>query len=142
MGEGHNDCFGHLSGDAVLVAISELLQKNVRNSDILGRFGGEEFVVVCPGAGMEDAQILAERLNLAVRSSSVQIQGQALRVTASIGGYAGMVQPGMAWEDVLEVADAAMYRAKAAGRDRVVMLRELLPEAAPVAAQTWRESIA
>ena len=77
-----------------------------------------------------------------MRSSSVQIQGQALRVTASIGGYAGMVQPGMAWEDVLEVADAAMYRAKAAGRDRVVMLRELLPEAAPVAAQTWRESIA
>ena len=137
-----NDTYGHISGDKVLRHISRVLASNVRNDTYLGRFGGEEFVVVCPGAGMEDAQILAERLNLAVRSSSVQIQGQALRVTASIGGYAGMVQPGMAWEDVLEVADAAMYRAKAAGRDRVVMLRELLPEAAPVAAQTWRESIA
>ena len=137
-----NDTYGHISGDKVLRHISRVLASNVRNDTYLGRFGGEEFVVVCPGAGMEDAQILAERLNLAVRSSSVQIQGQALRVTASIGGYAGVVEPGTAWEDVLEVADAAMYRAKAAGRDRVVMLRELLQEAAPAAAQRWRESIA
>jgi len=135
-----NDTHGHISGDKVLRHVSRVLASNVRSDVYLGRFGGEEFVIVCPGTGMEEAQILAERLILAVRSSSVLIKGHALQVTVSIGGFAGAVGAHTPWETLLEAADSAMYRAKASGRNCVVMHRQLPAPPAESSAPHWRES--
>ena len=135
-----NDTHGHISGDKVLRHVSRVLASNVRTDASVGRFGGEEFVIICPGCGMEDAHTLALRLNEAVRASSIPIQGQTLRVTVSIGGYAGAVAAGTPWETLLEAADSAMDRAKDTGRDRVVMHREL-PAAAPQTTSAhWQQS--
>lgn len=135
-----NDTHGHISGDKVLRHVSRVLASNVRSDVYLGRFGGEEFVIVCPGTGMEEAQILAERLILAVRSSSVHIKGHALQVTVSIGGFAGTVGAHTPWETLLEAADSAMYSAKASGRNRVVMHRQLPAPAPESSTPHWRES--
>lgn len=137
-----NDTHGHISGDKVLRHVSRVLASNVRSDVYLGRFGGEEFVIVCPGMGMEEAQILAERLILAVRSSSVHIKGQALQVTVSIGGFAGPVGAHTQWETLLEAADSAMYRAKESGRNRVVMHRQLPASSTESSMPLWRESSA
>ena len=135
-----NDTHGHISGDKVLRHVSRVLASNVRSDVYLGRFGGEEFVIVCPGTGMEEAQILAERLILAVRSSSVLVKGHALQVTVSIGGFAGAVGAHTPWETLLEAADSAMYRAKASGRNCVVMHRQLPAPPTESSAPHWRES--
>ncbi len=135
-----NDTYGHISGDKVLRHVSRVLASHVRADAFIGRFGGEEFVVVCPGTAMDDAEILAKRLNLAVRSSSVKIKEQPLQVTVSIGGFAGMVPSNAPWESLLEAADSAMYRAKDAGRDRVIMQRELPQTAGHSQSSHWQPS--
>ena len=83
----YNDCFGHLSGDAVLVTISELLQKNVRNSDILGRFGGEEFIVLFPGTDRRIAESIVDRLHSVIGDHPFEGQDMlpGKNLTVSIG---------------------------------------------------------
>ena len=135
-----NDTYGHISGDKVLRHVSRVLASHVRADAFIGRFGGEEFVVVCPGMAMDDAEILAKRLNLAVRASSVKVKDQPLQVTVSIGGYAGLIPANTPWEDLLEAADGAMYRAKDAGRDRVIMQRDLPLHASHSQSSLWRAS--
>ena len=135
-----NDTFGHIAGDKVLRHVSRVLASHVRADAFVGRFGGEEFVVVCPDTALDDAEILATRLNLAVRTSSVNIKEQPLEVTVSIGGYAGAIPGGAAWESLLEVADTAMYRAKDAGRDCVIMVRELPQEHSHGQPSQWQPS--
>ncbi|NYD24059.1 diguanylate cyclase [Kineococcus aurantiacus] len=117
-----NDTHGHAAGDEVLAAVARRLQEQTRGSDVLGRYGGEEFALVLtgPGAGAEpfDPLEVAERLRAAVRSSPVPVRGARLRVTVSVG--VALRRDGEHLPDVLARADAALYRAKAAGRDVVV----------------------
>ena len=126
-----NDTHGHIAGDKVLRHISRVLAAHVRTESHLGRFGGEEFVVICPDTGLDEARVLAARLILAVRSSSVRIKNLDLQVTISIGGYADAVTAESEWENLLEAADSAMYYAKSSGRDRVVMHQDLIAEPTP-----------
>ncbi|MEG0920861.1 MAG: GGDEF domain-containing protein [Comamonas sp.] len=135
-----NDTYGHISGDKVLRHVSRVLASHVRADSFVGRFGGEEFVIVCPGTAMDEASILAERLNLAVRSASVRIKGHTLHVTVSIGGFSGLVPANTPWESLLEAADGAMYRAKDAGRDRVIMQRDLPHMPALSQSSYWKAS--
>ncbi|GAB2691736.1 GGDEF domain-containing protein [Thalassiella azotivora] len=109
-----NDGFGHHAGDLVLQAAGMLLQKELRSEDTLGRWGGEEFVVVCPGTSGRQAVELAQRLRR-VLADHLHVEGHV--VTASFG----VVQyvPGMSVASLLEAADERMYAAKAAGRNRV-----------------------
>jgi diguanylate cyclase (GGDEF)-like protein len=111
-----NDVHGHAVGDEVLRAFAEVLRETLRESDVAGRWGGEEFLLLLPGADEEGAAQLAERLRIALAARGFPgVPG--LRVTASFGvaEYGGETNT----EQLLAAADRALYRAKRAGKDRV-----------------------
>jgi diguanylate cyclase (GGDEF)-like protein len=110
-----NDDHGHATGDAVLVEVAYRLRKALRAFDLAYRVGGEEFLVVLPGADLHAAAALAEELREAVAAEPAA----GVHVTMSFG-VAGSTGPGLEREPLLDAADAALYRAKATGRDRVV----------------------
>ncbi len=113
----YNDTYGHDAGDTLLRSIGELLRKTVRKCDIPCRYGGEEFVIILPGADLKDTSQRAEMLRIAIENLSIQHSGQALAgVTVSIGA-ASYPQNGDAWQSVLKTADQALYQAKHAGRN-------------------------
>jgi diguanylate cyclase (GGDEF)-like protein len=116
-----NDTHGHGEGDRVLVAVACALAGALRQSDMLARFGGEEFAVLLPGAGDPVAHAVAERLRAAVASTPLALQGGQTpeRVTVSLG--LAFLRAGDDPTQLLGRADRALYRAKAAGRDRVVV---------------------
>jgi len=115
-----NDEHGHSAGDQVLVKLANVLQSNLRASDSLTRWGGEEFVVLCPNTRLSTVAMLAERLRGSVAGATFPAVGQ---VTISLG--AAECRVGETWEDWFERADAALYRAKAGGRNQL----EIAPEA-------------
>ena len=116
-----NDSRGHLTGDIVLREIVHRMQKAVRPYDLLGRYGGEEFLIVLPGCDRNQARDGAERIRLAVADGPVVANGSEFPVTISIG--VAVTAPGDTSEsEVLSAADTAMYRAKSAGRNCIVTL--------------------
>jgi diguanylate cyclase (GGDEF)-like protein len=122
-----NDRFGHATGDACLVAVAQRLQAELRDGDSLGRWGGEEFVALLPGANLDNAQHTSERILRKVAADPVVVPHGAVPVTVSIG--IAVLDP--LHDDihtVLNRADAALYRAKANGRNRVE--RDLGPQPA------------
>ncbi len=111
-----NDKFGHAVGDKALHLFATTATVSMRTSDIVGRFGGEEFVALLPGT-LADAKIVAERVRKAFEAAGVTVAGCDLHATVSIGAASG--QPGTDIVALLAAADAALYRAKANGRNRV-----------------------
>lgn len=119
-----NDTYGHDAGDAVLRAFATRLTEGLRALDLAARFGGEEFVVVMPGAGLAEGRIAAERLRAAIAHAPFSLQsGEAIEVTISIG--LAQAYPGEDIEALLRRADEALYEAKSAGRNRVEAARDL-----------------
>ncbi|WP_421786363.1 PleD family two-component system response regulator [Hyphobacterium sp.] len=116
-----NDTYGHEAGDAVLVEFANRLRRQLRAIDLAGRFGGEEFVVLMPEASISDARTGAERLRAAINGAPFLLpeNGGALDVTVSIG--VAQILPGEDVDAVMRRADHALYRAKAAGRNKVVV---------------------
>lgn len=114
-----NDRFGHAAGDHVLRQAVIACQAHLRVSDIFGRVGGEEFGIVLPGCGLEDAKQRAERLRLALSAIEPQYDGERCLVSGSFG-VTSTEQSGYELRQLMAHADAALYRAKAAGRDRVM----------------------
>lgn len=112
-----NDSHGHLAGDAVLREIARRMRAAVRTYDSIGRYGGEEFVIVAPGCGIATARELAERLRSSVGGSEVVGPGVALTVTVSLGVASSASSTA---DDLLSAADRALYQAKANGRNCVV----------------------
>ncbi len=114
-----NDTWGHEAGDAVLRHFAELARGQLAGErHLLGRWGGEEFVLVLPGSGLSQALAVAERLRLALASSPVRVGEQTIAVTTSVGvAEAGVAED---LEQLVAAADAALYQAKAAGRNRAV----------------------
>ncbi|ADJ62531.1 GGDEF domain-containing protein [Herbaspirillum seropedicae] len=115
-----NDNFGHSTGDAVLVRIAEILRANVRSSDLAGRWGGEEFLLILPECDMEDAARMAEKLRLLIENYNFVPVG---RRTCSFGVAA--YQAGHDRTTLLTLADLALYRAKNTGRNRVEIAANL-----------------
>ena len=115
----YNDCFGHLAGDAVLTAISELLRSNVRNSDILGRFGGEEFIVLLPATDRHAAERIVGRLHAVVGAhvfaGQEMLPGKNLTVSIGLATH----RQGMTASELVHAADMAMYTAKESGRNQI-----------------------
>jgi len=122
-----NDTYGHEAGDSVLREAATFLSKNIRAEDIVCRFGGEEFVVILPTATLEASKSRAERLRAKIRELTVLHHGESVGAISVSVGVAAVPQHGTSSKEVLEAADAALYRAKNAGRDRV-MVAELQAE--------------
>jgi len=114
-----NDQHGHLTGDQVLKEISTIIQENVREIDIVGRFGGEEFCVVLPDTDMEGSRVVAERIRRSTEKRLIKAYDNTIRVTLSIG-VAIYPSDGKLLEELMDKADWALYRAKSQGRNCVV----------------------
>jgi diguanylate cyclase (GGDEF)-like protein len=126
-----NDTYGHKAGDAVLRQIASLIADNVRASDLFGRYGGEEFMLILPETTPEEAVVLAEKLRTLVMQQPVLIAGdQQLQLTIS-SGVAGDVGSQLQVDALVDQADAAMYAAKSLGRNRTYQYRAI-DENAPV----------
>ncbi|GAB6035586.1 hypothetical protein JCM15519_01450 [Fundidesulfovibrio butyratiphilus] len=109
-----NDTFGHSEGDNVLLRIADILTGLARETDIVGRWGGEEFLIVCPETGENAAQVFAERLRLEIAETGFSVVGS---MTASFG--VTISRPGDDQQTILQRADRALYLAKNGGRNRV-----------------------
>jgi two-component system, cell cycle response regulator len=114
-----NDVYGHLVGDAVLREASRRLESHVRPYDSVGRFGGEEFLIVVPGCERQDARSLAERLRSAFSETPMVTSEGALQVTLSLGVAVVDSGIGLDSDSIIRAADESLYRAKNAGRNRV-----------------------
>ena len=121
-----NDQHGHATGDAVLKRLTTLLQAKLRSADSLARWGGEEFVILCPNTERSTAAMLAERLRRDVAMAKFPEAGA---VTVSIG--VAECEPGESWEQWFERADEALYRAKTGGRNQVQAAPETPQRAGP-----------
>lgn len=129
-----NDGWGHAAGDAVLRAVAQTLSDTVSPGDVIGRVGGEEFLVL--PAQAQRAAALAERLRAAVEGLAIAIEGGAvLRCTISIG-HAETADGSGAWQCAVTEADRALYVAKQAGRNRIVSVTMPAPQAQPAGAAT------
>jgi diguanylate cyclase (GGDEF)-like protein len=116
-----NDTYGHAAGDAVLQAVAALYLRMIRATDVLGRLGGEEFLLLLPETPPAVAQAIAERLRQALEQQTVTYEGQTMTVTASFG-VTGLDHGGpVSLDALMRQADKAMYAAKAAGRNCVVV---------------------
>jgi len=115
-----NDTYGHLIGDRVLSWVTKISRTVLREGDVLVRYGGEEFLVVLPGASREDAAKTAERLRRMVEEAVVRDGTQEIRITVSVG-VAAFPHPSVEREqDLVRQSDEALYAAKESGRNRVV----------------------
>jgi diguanylate cyclase (GGDEF)-like protein/PAS domain S-box-containing protein len=116
-----NDTFGHDAGDAVLRELGMLLRTQIRGEDIACRYGGEEFTLILPESSLETTRERAELLRESVRHMEVRLRNQSLGPTTLSLGVAVFPDHGHSGDSVLQAADGALYRAKAAGRDRVLV---------------------
>lgn len=121
-----NDTYGHIAGDRVLKNVTDGFRSILRKSDIIGRYGGEEFTILLPNSDMTGAEKLSERLRAVIESTTTTFQGKDIRVTISIGisGVDFAEAPlesdlEKVFERLLEKADQALYKAKHEGRNRV-----------------------
>ena len=117
-----NDTYGHLAGDAVLKEVSSRLVRSIRKMDRVGRYGGEEFLIVLDGCGAQDVERCAEQVRFSVCADSMQYAGFDLSTSVSIGAstfHGGAAS--ISVEEFVHRADKALYRAKADGRNRTVI---------------------
>jgi len=115
-----NDRYGHVRGDLVLVELSRRIQDSIRaNIDVLARYGGEEFVILLPETGLQGGLAAAEKVRAVVHDAPFGANGDAIALTVSVG-VATYPADGRDADDLLRAADRALYRAKRAGRDRVM----------------------
>jgi diguanylate cyclase (GGDEF)-like protein len=115
-----NDTFGHAAGDASLRSIIDPIRHQMRTTDDLGRWGGEEFVVVLPGATADTALSIAERMRRVLSELVIDFEGTAITLTASIG-VAAISSEQLDYGQMVAAADRALYNAKHAGRNRVAL---------------------
>jgi two-component system, cell cycle response regulator len=127
-----NDTFGHMAGDAVLREAARRIRASVRQYDVVGRYGGEEFIAVLPGCETDGALALANRIRAGIGETPVDTSEGVVGVTISIGA-ATYPDVGRTPEELIRAADAALYRAKRSGRDRVERAdpADALPAAGP-----------
>jgi diguanylate cyclase (GGDEF)-like protein len=128
-----NDTYGHLTGDAVLAAIARAMTTLLRDYDLTGRFGGEEFVIALPQTNAEEARYVAERLRMKLAEIIIPVSAgtsapSPLQVTVSIG-IATLDGSRRDLDEMLAAADAALYEAKNSGRNRVCVLADSSPGA-------------
>ena len=139
-----NDRYGHPAGDRVLCSVVNVLRQRVRAQDLVGRYGGEEFMVLLPDTGLVGAEQLAHALCKAVEESRCPadgVPGPGIAVTVSIGVFGGRLESGDSWDMLIAAADRALYQAKNNGRNRVEVATGLRRPSAQLAAQANPETL-
>jgi len=116
-----NDRYGHLAGDQALRDVAQVLQAVVREDDVLARWGGEEFLLLLPGAAEHELAAAGEKLRKAVEDHPFLLEGARVALTISVGAAAA--RPGAAMRTVVAAADDALYQAKRGGRNQTVVVR-------------------
>src|SRR3990167_8373715 len=113
-----NDQYGHLTGDQILREVGFLIRENIREIDIAGRYGGEEFSVILPDTDHEGAQFAAERIRRAIEETTIKAYDASVKITVSIG-TSTFPDDGRKTDELIDKADWALYRAKKMGRNKV-----------------------
>ncbi|HSI24927.1 MAG TPA: GGDEF domain-containing protein [Methylotenera sp.] len=119
-----NDTYGHLFGDTVIKAFSEVVKDNVREVDLIGRYGGEEFCVLMPDSSEDEALILAERIRRKFQATPIIFNDKQVKCTVSIGVCDSSIVDG-SFKDMFSAADQSLYAAKNSGRNKIVAYSRL-----------------
>jgi len=114
----YNDKYGHLVGDTVLKEVAKIIKLYIREIDLLGRFGGEEFALILPDTSKDGASFAAERIRQQIEKQQIKAYDELLKVTISIG-VATLPTDAKGYEELIDKSDWALYRAKKIGRNRV-----------------------
>jgi diguanylate cyclase (GGDEF)-like protein len=115
-----NDTYGHPAGDAVIKVIGAIMQKTVRESDLVARYGGEEFAAILPETDLKGAAILAERVRRAVEAIDIPANDQVIKVTISLGVSTYVLAAGSDGKAALiAAADKGLYHSKEGGRNKL-----------------------
>jgi diguanylate cyclase (GGDEF)-like protein len=118
-----NDQFGHLAGDAVLKSVGDIIRKSLRSYDYVGRYGGEEFIIILPATARDQTGIIVERIRENIAEKPIHVGDHNVRVTASLGVVTSHDETDI--EKLIKVADDAMYHAKSSGRNCCVFADEM-----------------
>lgn len=116
-----NDTYGHLTGDMVLAEVGKILMKSIRLSDLVCRYGGEEFAVILPSTDIKNAELVCERLRKVISEHQFQHKSYEFKITISVGAAMFIRDSDKSYTHLLEKADRALYQAKESGRNRVVV---------------------
>ncbi|HYA92867.1 MAG TPA: sensor domain-containing diguanylate cyclase [Thermodesulfobacteriota bacterium] len=119
-----NDTFGHTEGDEILCKISSLLKNSVRRKDTVARYGGEEFMLILPEAGLEQSFVIAERIRQSVEKTLFEVERAQVNLTLSMGISNFPSHRVKSKEELIKMADQALYDAKRGGRNRVCIFAE------------------
>ncbi|AIO18968.1 Response regulator PleD [Candidatus Izimaplasma bacterium HR1] len=114
-----NDTYGHVVGDEVLKLVSRTLNSNIRGEDVLGRYGGEEFIVVVKCSKPEELSLVSEKLRILIEKSSIITNNELVKITVSIGST--LFNVGESLESLVNRADKAMYNSKQTGKNKVTV---------------------
>lgn len=125
-----NDKYGHLAGDAVLIRLGRLFTELTRSIDMAARYGGEEFLILLEGSETDEAMQTAQRIRSVIENSETDYEGEKIKFTISIG-IAQISSPEQSVDDLVRLADEAMYKAKKAGRNRTVAAEVISPKVIP-----------
>ncbi len=118
-----NDTYGHDAGDAALKAVAKTLESHVRQSDFVGRWGGEEFVIALLGANENDSAFVAEHLRQEIETQTLKFKNKKMLLSASFGAAEFKRRDGL--ESLIKKADKAMYVAKTTGKNQVVKFSQI-----------------
>ena len=113
-----NDTYGHLCGDEVLVQAGVIMKNAMRKSDIVGRWGGEEFLIILPNTGLEEGLVIIERLRNALEQETFLVDGQKITITMTIG--VSVFSKTCALKELIRIADARLYKGKSLGKNCVM----------------------
>ncbi len=111
--KGVNDCYGHVFGDRVLTEVASRIRQNIRETDVAGRYGGEEFMVIYPGTSLANAARISERIRRAVADQAFE-SNLHVTISGGIAEYRGQDLP-----ELIDTADRKLYESKGAGKNRV-----------------------
>ncbi|MCA6072826.1 MAG: GGDEF domain-containing protein [Endomicrobium sp.] len=124
-----NDKYGHLTGDKVLASIAKIISSSVRPCDLVGRYGGEEFVVLIPSVNEKEVQFIAQKIKKSVKDAEFEENDEKFNITVSIGISYHSSKSISNSNFVINTADKALYKAKNTGRDRIVMYADMSDDA-------------
>ena len=115
-----NDTFGHNMGDEVLIKVANILRSSIRKSDIVARFGGEEFVILLINASLDEATSIAEKIRVTIEKTIIKVDNREIRITSSFGVATLNKENNEEITTTLQRADDLLYIAKKHGRNEVV----------------------